>query len=250
MISINSSGIYTIFNTLDGKFYIGSAVHLAQRFRQHKSGLRLNKHGNSRLQNSWNKYGEDSFKFEIIYECPTNLLLEEEQKFIDNLHPYFNICKIAGSRLGQKMNEESKLLMSLSKIGKPGHWKDKTLTEDHKKKLSEAKKGKRPSNFGIPMSEEQKQKLREANLGKISPMKGKPLPERQKENLRKWHREIGLTTEQREKISSSLKGKPSKKKGIPMSEKQRAKTKGRPLTEDHKRKLKEAWIRRKENANN
>ncbi|QDX94739.1 hypothetical protein EEL30_22110 [Brevibacillus laterosporus] len=59
-------GIYIIKNILNHHVYIGQSVNIHQRFREHKSRLRNNKHGNGRLQNAWNKYGEEKFIFKVL----------------------------------------------------------------------------------------------------------------------------------------------------------------------------------------
>jgi len=46
--------------------------------------------------------------FSILEFCPVDKLIEQEQYYIDTLHPEFNICPIAGSSLGVKHTEESK----------------------------------------------------------------------------------------------------------------------------------------------
>lgn len=59
-------GIYKITNIINNKIYIGSSTDIKKRWHGHKYDLRKNKHCNTHLQNAWNKYGEDNFKFEII----------------------------------------------------------------------------------------------------------------------------------------------------------------------------------------
>lgn len=54
------SGVYQIYNTVNGKRYIGSSIHIEQRFKEHLRNLRANKHVNAHLQSAWNKYGEHS----------------------------------------------------------------------------------------------------------------------------------------------------------------------------------------------
>jgi len=69
------SGIYLIGNIINDKKYIGSAKNINKRWYQHKYALNNNTHDNSCLQNAWNKYGENNFKFTIIEEVvPENLL--------------------------------------------------------------------------------------------------------------------------------------------------------------------------------
>lgn len=61
-----SNYIYIIENTVNGKFYIGRTNNHATRKRGHFSELRRGVHGNPRLQNAWNKYGEAAFKFQVV----------------------------------------------------------------------------------------------------------------------------------------------------------------------------------------
>ncbi len=76
---MGEKGIYGIFNFLNGKLYIGSTNNLKSRLRQHKKGLKKQKHKNKYLQNSWNKYGESAFEFHVIEYCPKEKLIEREQ---------------------------------------------------------------------------------------------------------------------------------------------------------------------------
>ena len=86
-------GVYKILNNQNNKFYIGSSKNLSKRWTQHKSDLKNKTHINIILQRSWNKYGEDSFSFEIVEECHQDILLNREQHYIDTLKPEFNIGK-------------------------------------------------------------------------------------------------------------------------------------------------------------
>lgn len=76
-------GIYSITNCKNGKLYIGSSNNIYRRWREHKNMLHNNKHHSEHLQRAWNKYGEETFLFEIIEECDENILLEREQYYID-----------------------------------------------------------------------------------------------------------------------------------------------------------------------
>jgi len=102
-------GIYIIINKVNGKFYIGSACSLNGRWAVHRSKLNNRTHPNSHLQNSWNKYGEENFKFRVLEPVKdVNNLLEREQFWMDLLKPEYNILPTAGSPLGVKRSEESK----------------------------------------------------------------------------------------------------------------------------------------------
>lgn len=96
------SGIYIIKNIKNNKFYVGSSVNFYKRFWDHKKWLRLNVHGNTHLQNAWNKYGEESFDFLIekdISNATEQQLKDIEQgyidKFWDNGDRCYNISKVA-----------------------------------------------------------------------------------------------------------------------------------------------------------
>ena len=81
-------GIYKITNTISNKYYIGSDSNISQNIRwsDHKSKLRRNKHYNVHMQNAWNKYGESTFRYEIL-ETFKNKTAEElsgiEQLYLD-----------------------------------------------------------------------------------------------------------------------------------------------------------------------
>lgn len=101
------SGIYCIENLINGKKYIGSAVDIKTRWIRHKGDLRRGNHHSLYLQRSFNKYGIELFKFEIIARCPEEYLIKLEQWFINTQKPEYNICKIAGSNRGIKYSEET-----------------------------------------------------------------------------------------------------------------------------------------------
>lgn len=79
--------IYGIRNVDSGKIYVGSTKNFKSRKYEHCNSLKNNKHHSAHLQNSWNKYGAESFEFIIIEEI-TDLdkLLEREIYWIE----YYN----------------------------------------------------------------------------------------------------------------------------------------------------------------
>ena len=110
-----NTGIYAIENTVNGKMYIGSAVNLQRRMSHHFSLLRKGTHINGKLQNSYNKHGEESFKPKTLLVCRTEDLLFYEQLVIDKYDVAktgYNIAPIAGSALGVKRSEETKAKIS------------------------------------------------------------------------------------------------------------------------------------------
>jgi group I intron endonuclease len=106
-------GIYKIENILNGEFYIGASTDIKNRKRQHAEGLRRNEGYHPLLQNAWNYYGEENFKFIIILYCEKFELDYYEQKLVDLWNPAYNICKqCVNSRLGVKAPYKTRKLIS------------------------------------------------------------------------------------------------------------------------------------------
>jgi group I intron endonuclease len=120
----SNSSIYKITNLINDKCYIGSAIDPKTRFYVHKSHLRKNKHHSILLQRAWNKYGENSFIFEVIEECPADDLIIREQYYIDTIEPVYNIARIAGNCLGVKFSKESSIKKSINNARKGIFGKD------------------------------------------------------------------------------------------------------------------------------
>lgn len=177
--------IYCIENLIDNKLYVGSTSNLLSRWWQHKHYLNKNKYGNIYLQRAWNKYGEKNFEFILIEKInDKNKLIEREQYWIDELEVVskgYNISPVAGSQLGIKRSEETKLKQSLTAKGKFISEITKlkisiTLKEKGIKppsplgtKQSEKTKLKRAKALtGLKRTDEQKLKMSEIQKGKIS----------------------------------------------------------------------------------
>ena len=186
------SGIYKIVNLVNDKVYVGSAVNAENRWYKHKSRLRLNKHHSIKLQNSWNKYGFNNFKFEIIEECNQEKLIEREQYYIDSYDSYnngYNCNPMAGSSLGRKCSYETKI-----KIGKANTGNKNRLGKKHSKNTIEKLKKKSEGNkncLGRVLSKETKEKIGKANTGNKNCL-GRILSEKTKEKISKSH--IGKMT--------------------------------------------------------
>ncbi len=132
--------IYKIVNLVNGKVYIGSASYYNKRRGTHIGLLRQNKHKNPHLQSAWNKYKEKNFEFSIIEKVSKREdLLKREQYWLDKSKCYnrkygYNIAKIAGSNLGNKISEEAKKKIGDYWRGKP---KPKEQIEKYKKVQTE-----------------------------------------------------------------------------------------------------------------
>jgi len=132
------SGIYTIINQVNGKFYIGSAVNIKKRWTEHRRDLKKGIHGNKHLRRAWKKYGGENFYFGVLEPVKNKEdLLNKEQFWMDELHPEYNILLTAGSSLGFRWSEEQRQKIS----GENSPTFGKHRTKETKQKISETCKG-------------------------------------------------------------------------------------------------------------
>jgi group I intron endonuclease len=104
-----ASGIYLIRHRESGNSYVGSSVNIPTRWKQHRYVLRRGNHPAKYLQNSWNKYGPDAFEFSVLEEVAgQSRLIEREQAYIDLWKPVYNVAQVAGSRFGVPQSDECK----------------------------------------------------------------------------------------------------------------------------------------------
>ena len=76
-------GIYKITNLLTEQCYIGQSVNIQQRMKQHcKCGLGIEASATNKLYNTMQKDGVWNFSFELLEECPKELLNEKEKFWI------------------------------------------------------------------------------------------------------------------------------------------------------------------------
>ena len=223
--------IYKITNLTNNKVYIGQTIDFNKRKQEHINALKAKRHRNIHLQSAWEKYGQDSFKFDLLEtltDCTNDELTFREQYWIDyygglNSKNTYNkreagnsgtfseevrqrICesvrgrttseetkeKLRQANLGRHHTEETKQKISTSMKGYPGNNLGKSLSEETKQKISEALKGRPAHNRGISPSEETRQKI-------SFKLKGKPKPP--------------ITEEARRKMSAASKGRPAWNKG-------------------------------------
>jgi group I intron endonuclease len=84
-------GIYRI--SCNEHSYIGSSINIYYRLKRHISDLLRNKHANKYMQNAFNKYGKDSFEFEVIEECSKTVLIKNEAYYIKSMTPNLNFIQ-------------------------------------------------------------------------------------------------------------------------------------------------------------
>ncbi len=161
MINRNS-GIYTITNLINGKIYIGYTINFYNRWASHKSTLILNNHVNKYLQRTFNKYGINNFKFEILEECDLEYLASQENYWVQMLCTY-NPKYGYNSKSTHPNNKPSPSITTIEKIrlGNLG----KKRSDEVKKKISLSSKGRR---LGIPHTQETKSKISKSRKGRCS----------------------------------------------------------------------------------
>jgi group I intron endonuclease len=166
------SGIYRLYWKNCDHFYYGQTQDFKDRKRQHINSMKRNDHDNSRLQHTYDKYGEPYF--EEVECCELELLTITEQKYIDL---YFgtefccNLSPTAESVRGIKHSEEYCASVSRRRSGTK-------LSSEHKK------------NIGIGLKEAYKEGNRTLHfLGVPNPYKDKSHTEEEKLAMKKWHSE-------------------------------------------------------------
>lgn len=96
----SSQGIYKIECLANGKIYIGQSVDIRCRANEHRRALEKKAHNNDILQNSYNKYGKESFRFSLVEKIKNREDLTDREKYwadyynCFDLKKGFNICKI------------------------------------------------------------------------------------------------------------------------------------------------------------
>lgn len=179
---INMIGIYRITSP-SGKIYIGQSTNIFKRLSVYKRMPKQCKQ--SRLMNSFKKYGVDKHIFEIVEQCEIHQLNDRErywQDYYDCIGKNGLNCVLTKSsdKSGLASNELKKRFSDMRK-GKPNgqkgkkypqrsgenhHRYGKEMSVEQRYKLSKALKGRIPHNKGKNISNEQKEKLRIAHLGK------------------------------------------------------------------------------------
>lgn len=168
--------IYKITNVVTDDFYVGSAVKPKRRKWEHWTDLKKQVHHCFRLQEAWNKYGEDAFEFAEVEQVSDEKLLQVEDMYLmqhaGKPHCYNSALstqvpsstqpeireKISASlkriyaadptnhpRTGTKHSEETKQKISQNRMGKMAgeeHYRyGKTVSEEIRKKIGDAQRG-------------------------------------------------------------------------------------------------------------
>ena len=147
------AGIYCIENVINHKRYIGQSVHIYRRWSEHKYELNNNMHHNDYLQKSWNKYGPDNFKFNIIELCNVDELDDKETYYIELYHTLDEECGynlISGEGVNRVISEETR---------------EKLRQANRRRKHFPDMSGENNPMFGKHLSDDTKDKIRQTRIG-------------------------------------------------------------------------------------
>lgn len=172
------SGIYCIENIKNNKKYIGQSKNINDRWCKHKNELNHGTHDNDYLQKSWNKYGEENFKFYVLEECPVEELNDRERHYIDF---YNTLNREYGYNLksgGQDKNSLSEEIRNrISESNKKAYLKSSlrelrsvdALNQWSNPEIKAKILGENNGMYGKHHSEETRKKMSEMKKGKPSP---------------------------------------------------------------------------------
>ena len=140
--------VYEIRNVTNGKVYIGSTIDTRVRFQRHRRELRAGKHSNAHLQNAWNTYGEDAFKFSVLhsFDSEADMHVYEEgliRADFDDTHTKIYNAKVGVLR-APLHSQETKGKISIGVKSADARGKGKRyhkVTQETRKRMSEALKG-------------------------------------------------------------------------------------------------------------
>lgn len=133
------AGIYSITCVPNGKVYIGRSVQIPVRRKRHEYDLRDGIHTNTEMQEDYNYYGKQSFKFDLVEEVPRNIPSEDldalEMEYIEKYNSFYdgyNMTEGGFGNTGRKFSKETR----------------KRMSEAHKRRGSGRNNKKRINIFG------------------------------------------------------------------------------------------------------
>lgn len=142
------NGIYKIVNTINNKIYIGyTTLTFGDRRDSHFASLRGGYHFNNHLQEDFNKYGENNFRFDIVEIiedcCSEDVYKEKEIYYISKYNTTqtgYNVSTGGNNFSGVRPSKDK--IKMLSELNKKLNT-NKSASIETKKKMSDAHNDKK-----------------------------------------------------------------------------------------------------------
>jgi len=137
-------GIYKIINLKNQKVYIGQTKEgFQKRYWHHVWKLSQNTHDNRHLQNSWNKYGEENFEFQVI-EVLNESMIDSRERYWIQFYRNQNICYNIQSGGQERSLVSYHSAESRKKVGEMNRKRltGSKLPESTRRKMSESRTGR------------------------------------------------------------------------------------------------------------
>jgi group I intron endonuclease len=237
--------IYELTCATTGQRYIGQTRRktIEQRWKEHIKYTKK-QNNNSKLSNAIRKYGPSSFLYRTLEECSTLDMLNEQEVY--------------WIKLLDTMNNG----LNLNEGGKAPHWSQESKQRFSMNHPLRGKFGCDHPAFGYRHTEEVKECIRKASLGRKrtpesiakgaakikghnNPWYGKHLPESTRQKMSEQRRGVKRSPEV---MAKCLAAGHAANRGRVQSEDERQRRsialKGKPKSDEHKRKLSEAAKRR------
>lgn len=167
------SGVYIITNLSNGNVYIGIARNLGNREVEHFRSLRRNTHFNSHFQRAYNKYGEESFQFNIYKRCDIETaktieveLIAQYRNSLGKKHVYNMTGGGEGGRMGLPHTKETKEKISFANSGSGNGMFGRNVSQEERDAQSERTRGEKAYWFGKKHTEETKRKIGNSSRGR------------------------------------------------------------------------------------
>lgn len=167
-------GIYVIENLVNGKKYVGRTVNYNRRMYLHLHCLRAHRHPNTYLQKSWDKYGSENFKFELVEDITEWSKTQPREKIEAYLNSaeksYIKKFRSSEIEFGYNMSEGGD---GATLFGNRNPSFGKRKSDEVKQKISntinknKSHSGERNGRFGKPVSDSTKIKISLANKGRV-----------------------------------------------------------------------------------
>jgi group I intron endonuclease len=125
------SGVYKIYFETDknNKVYIGISNNLTRRKSDHLNNLLEKCHKNKFLQNAYEKYGVENFRFEILEICEIDSLVIKEEDYIKKYNSFNNKRGYNLTSGGEHFKISESTKKKLSKVKSGRKLSDKTKTK-------------------------------------------------------------------------------------------------------------------------